>query len=125
MSLGLLEEHGAGAFICGRDRFAREILPREDAAGVFATVDCADLFADVALPCLITFYIHPENGAEGSEDLLVTARSSREGLTDPALAREVADAMRVASAYVNTIGALSVGPLRVEAGSPRTRPASP
>ncbi len=57
MSLALLEDHGVGAFICGRDRFAREILSREDAGGVFATVECDDLFEDVALPCLIAFFV--------------------------------------------------------------------
>ena len=40
MSLALLAPQGVGAFICGRDRFRREVLSREDAAGVFAAVEC-------------------------------------------------------------------------------------
>ena len=58
MSLALLAPDGVGAFICGRDRFRRDVLTREDAAGVFATVECNDLFEGVALPCLIAFFVH-------------------------------------------------------------------
>lgn len=111
MSFALLEEQGAGAFICGRDRFAREILHGEQAAGAFATVECTDLFDGVALPCLIAFYVRPENRCEGSQGILVAARSSREGLTDPTLTSEIAHAMRAASLHVGAIAAPGPGPV--------------
>src|ERR1019366_7429740 len=63
-SLVMLPPEGVGAFICGRDLFRREVLPREDAAGVFATVECDDLFEGVELPCLIAFFV----GAEDRSD---------------------------------------------------------
>ena len=61
MSLALLAPQGVGAFVCGRDRFRREVLSREDAAGVFATVECNDLFDGVVLPCLIAFFVGPQD----------------------------------------------------------------
>jgi hypothetical protein len=110
MSLGLLDECGAGAFICGRDRFHREILPREDAAGVFATVECEDLFEGVALPCLIAFFLAPENRDDDSRGVLVNAQSTREHLGDPALREQLAQAMREASVYVSAAPA-GTGPV--------------
>ncbi len=88
MSLALLDEHGVGAFVCGRDRFAREILPREDAAGVVATVECEDLFDGVVLPCLIAFFLKPENRlADAPPRLELAAR--RDELADAALSASI------------------------------------
>jgi hypothetical protein len=59
MAISLLAEHDVGAFIAGRDRFLRDIVDRPDAAGVYALVECKDLFDGVGLPCLIAFFVHP------------------------------------------------------------------
>ncbi|MHB8533142.1 MAG: hypothetical protein ACYDC2_10520, partial [Solirubrobacteraceae bacterium] len=101
MCLALLAGHGAGAFICGRDRFRREILTREDAAGVFATVECPDLFDGVELPCLIAFFLSSENRAEGSVGLLVEASCSRAELGDTGLSSEIANSLVAAPDYVS------------------------
>ena len=82
MSLALLEENGVGAVICGRDRFDREVLTREDAAGVFATVECDDLFDGVRLAHLIAFYLHPENFDADSAGPRLTVQSSKDALDD-------------------------------------------
>jgi hypothetical protein len=65
MALALLAEHGAGAFIAGRDRFAREVLSRADAAGIFALVECDDLFEGTTLPTVIAFFVQPGNVRAG------------------------------------------------------------
>jgi SNF2 family DNA or RNA helicase len=59
MALALLEERGAGAFLAGRDRFMRDVMPREDAAGVYALVEADDLFEGVELPCVLAFFVAP------------------------------------------------------------------
>ncbi len=111
MGLALLDQYGAGAFICGRDRFHREVLARKDAAGVFATVECGDLFADVALPCLIAFFVAPENRDEDSAGVLVSAPSAKAALADETLRDELRHAMREASVYVDRVARPSGGPL--------------
>jgi hypothetical protein len=111
MSLGLLEPGGVGAFICGRDRFRREILQRDDATGVFATVECEDLFEGVALPVLIAFFVRPLDRDENSEGVLLAQESSREGLTDRELPRQLSDAMREASTIITNFSAREGGPL--------------
>lgn len=65
MCQGLLAPRGCGAFIAGRDRFLRDIAPRADAAGVYAVVECPDLFDGVALPCVIAFFVAAENRLHG------------------------------------------------------------
>jgi hypothetical protein len=60
MAIALLHDNGAGAFIAGRDRFRRSVMAREDAAGIYALVDCDDLFDEVALPCTIAFFVAPD-----------------------------------------------------------------
>lgn len=90
--LGLLDANGVGAFICGADRFHREILTREDAAGIFAVVECEDLFDKVELAHLIAFFVKPENTTRTGEPL--TLRSSRDDLADPTLQEQVRAAMR-------------------------------
>jgi hypothetical protein len=67
MAMGLLVADGCGAFITGRDRFIRDVATRPDAAGIYATVECEDLFDGVALPCLIAFFVAPENAASPRE----------------------------------------------------------
>jgi hypothetical protein len=61
MANALLTDYGAGAFIAGRDRFLREVVPRPDAAGVYALIECDDLFDGVELPCLLAFFVIAEN----------------------------------------------------------------
>lgn len=77
MALALLAETGAGAFIAGRDRFARHILPRSDAAGIYALVECGDLFEGVELASVIAFFVRPENVSSPREGgpLRLTAQS--------------------------------------------------
>ena len=110
MSLALLAPQGVGAFICGRDRFRREVLSREDAAGVFATVECDDLFDGVALPCLIAFFVGPEDRSDDG-GLLVEAEASKEELAERALSHEI------------KTGAAPRGPLLRSARSPARRSA--
>ncbi len=88
MSLALLAPEGVGAFICGRDRFRREVLSREDAAAVFAVVECEDLFDGVDLPCLIAFFVGPDDRSDDG-GLLVEAEASREELAERALSHEI------------------------------------
>ena len=101
MSLGLLEERGVGAFLCGRDRFAREIQSREDAGGVFAVVECDDLFDGVTLPHLIAFYLHPENYNHETSAKPLTIQSCRDELADPSLQEEIRDVLEQ-SGYVTS-----------------------
>ena len=110
MSLALLVPEGVGAFICGRDRFRREVLSREDAAGVFATVECNDLFEGVVLPCLIAFFVGPENRI-GDSGLVVEAKASKEELAEPALSGEIKDALRQAGHYLGAFSCPHVGPV--------------
>ncbi len=67
MAMALLAGNGAGAFIAGRDRFAREVLPRPDAAGIYALIECPELFERVALACTIAFFVAPDNVIEPRE----------------------------------------------------------
>lgn len=98
MSLALLAPEGVGAFISGRDRFRREVLSREDAAGVFATVDCEDLFDDTALPCVIAFFVRAEDRSDDG-GLLVQTEASKEELAERALSHEIKRALSDAGHY--------------------------
>jgi hypothetical protein len=111
MGLALMADEGVGAFICGRDRFRREIARREDAAGVFATVECEDLFDGVTLPCLIAFFVSAENRVDGRAAPLVELCASREELRDPALSDRVHDALIEAAAFVSPYAPPGEGPL--------------
>ncbi len=111
MSLALLAPDGVGAFICGRDRFRREVLSREDAAGVFATVECNDLFEGVALPCLIAFFVSPQERIGDGEGLVLEAESSKEELGERALSHEIKDALRQAGHYIGAFSPARVGPV--------------
>jgi hypothetical protein len=107
MSLALLAPQGVGAFICGRDRFRREVLSREDAAGVFATVECNDLFDGVDLSCLIAFFVGPQDRSDDG-GLVVEAEASKEELAERALSHEIKTALRQAGHYY--LGTLSCPP---------------
>jgi hypothetical protein len=95
MAMGLLDTSGAGAFIAGRDRFLRSVLPRDDAAGVYALVETDDLFDGVTLPCVLAFFVSPENviTEDGAGPLRLTAE--RAELPDLAQ-RIIAERERVA-----------------------------
>jgi hypothetical protein len=85
MAMGLLATGGAGAFIAGRDRFAREVLARPDAAGIYALIECDDLFEGVELPCTIAFFVAPDNAIEPREGEplhLAASRSELLGLAE-------------------------------------------
>ena len=111
MSLALLAPQGVGAFICGRDRFRREVLSREDAAGVFATVECDDLFEGVSLPCLIAFFVGPEDRSDDG-GLVFEAEASKEELSERALSHEIKTALRQAGHYyVGAFSPAQVGPV--------------
>ena len=57
-ALDLLAPFGQGAIILGRDRLAREILSRPEAAGIYAVADVeGELFDGVGLPCSIAFFV--------------------------------------------------------------------
>lgn len=67
-AVDLLAPFGQGAVISGRDRLFREVLPREEAKGVYAVVEVdGPLFdSSVAIPCAIAFFVKPEDLREGS-----------------------------------------------------------
>jgi len=67
MAIALLAPAGVGAFIAGRDRFTRDVDTRRDAAGVYALVECPDLFDGVELPCVIAFFVHPDQRLEAAQ----------------------------------------------------------
>jgi hypothetical protein len=103
MAMGLLSPDGCGAFIAGRDRFSREVASRPDAAGIYATVECDDLFEGVALPCLIAFFVAPENVAApraGGAVGLSARRGELEDLTDDIRAERARVAGYVAEPYL-------------------------
>lgn len=73
MSHTLLAEDGAGAFIAGRDRFLKDVLSREDASGVYAVVECSDLFEGVEMAVVIAFFVKAGKRTGGSEVLRITS----------------------------------------------------
>lgn len=85
IAMALLAEDGAGAFIAGRDRFMREVMPRADAGSIYATVECPDLFEAVSLPCLIAFFLAPgasEEPRQGGPLQISAAREELGGLAE-------------------------------------------
>jgi hypothetical protein len=108
MSLALLEATGVGALICGRDRFRREIQSRPDAAGVFATLECNDLFDGVVLPTVIAFFMQPEN--RSGHGVIVEVESRASELSDPGLASQLKTALRQAAERLDSVPVVSVGP---------------
>ncbi|MGN6258313.1 MAG: SNF2-related protein [Solirubrobacterales bacterium] len=103
MATTLLAGYGAGAFVAGRDRFAREVMSRKDAAGVYALVECPDLFEGVQLPCVIAFFLRADNAAEPRSGGPLSLTAEREELVD--LAEEIrAERERVAGYVVSYPG---------------------
>ncbi len=113
MSLALLKPLGVGAFICGSERFAREILTRQDAAGAFATVACHDLFDGVELPCMIAFFLQPENRGDYSTGVTLALESDLAGLAESDLQQELSEALERASLQASAPGRRWGGPLSV------------
>jgi hypothetical protein len=79
-ALGLLEERGQGLLIAGRDRYHREIEPLPEAAGVWCTIDCDDLFDGTALPVTLAFFVQPANRREAETLRLGAERMGLAGL---------------------------------------------
>ncbi len=98
MANTLLAEEGAGSFIAGRDRFARQVLSRPDAAGVYALIECEDLFDGVELPCVVAFFVLADNVEEPREGGPLCLTSSREDL--PGLAEEIREERERVASYV-------------------------
>jgi hypothetical protein len=85
MAGALLDERGAGVFVAGRDRFMREVMPCPDAAGVYALLECADLFEGVELPCAVAFFVPAgavESPREGGPLRLRLSRAELPGLAE-------------------------------------------
>jgi SNF2 family DNA or RNA helicase len=55
----LLSHDGQLIFVCGRDRFYRQIANLPEAAGIYAVVECDDLFEGTTIPCVVAFGINP------------------------------------------------------------------
>lgn len=92
----LLASDGCGMFVAGRDRFAREIAGREDAAGVYALVDLEeDLFDGVALPIVLVWFVHPEAHAHPRDGGPLRLTAGRDQLAALA-SRLLAERQRVA-----------------------------
>lgn len=87
MANALLADRGAGAFIAGRDRFCRDVLSRPDAAGVYALIECDDLFDGVELPCAIAFFVLVGNIGEPRDGGSLRLSAPREQL--PGLAEQI------------------------------------
>jgi hypothetical protein len=72
----LLSEDGQYVFVCGAKRFYDRIAKLEEASGVYAVVECEDLFDNVTIPCVVAFGIHPSlrshDGKQGFEKRKLT-----------------------------------------------------
>jgi hypothetical protein len=79
-ALGLMEERGQGLLIAGRDRYHRELEPLTEAAGVWCTIDCDDLFDGTELPCTLAFFVQPGNRNQADTLRLAAPRAALEGL---------------------------------------------
>jgi predicted RNA methylase len=90
MCLALLAVDGIGAFIAGRDRLGREILDRPGANGIFAVIECPDLFPGVTVPPVIALYIHNDRRKPGGR---VTATRTVDELGDADLLAELREAL--------------------------------
>lgn len=98
MANALLAERGAGAFIAGRDRFCRDVMSRPDAAGVYALLECKDLFEGVELPCLIAFFVLAEEIEEPREGGPLRLEASREELAG--LAEQIREERLEVAGYI-------------------------
>lgn len=66
-AMRLLTDQGQLAFIAGRDRFYRQITDLSEASGIYAVIECDDMFPGTTLPSVLAFGIHPNNRAPSSE----------------------------------------------------------
>ncbi|MCP9491200.1 MAG: SNF2-related protein [Solirubrobacteraceae bacterium MAG38_C4-C5] len=94
-ALGLLDDHGQGLLIAGRERFARELAGRPEAHGVYATVDCDDLFDGVALPCVLAFFVAPAQRTTRAALAVQAPRAQLGDLADEVIAAREQRASRV------------------------------
>jgi len=54
----LLDDSGQLIFVCGRDRFYRQIEKLDENASTYAVIECDNLFDNVTIPCVVAFAIH-------------------------------------------------------------------
>lgn len=82
--LGLLEDDGLGVLLAGRDRYDRQIAGAPEARGVYAVIECEDLFDGVVLPCVIAFFVQPHQRKDDAPApaRTKTTRAELTGLTD-------------------------------------------
>ncbi|WP_170178770.1 helicase-related protein [Solirubrobacter pauli] len=57
--LGVMEADGLGVLIAGQGRYDRQIAGAPEARGVYAVIECDDLFDGVVLPCVMAFFVQP------------------------------------------------------------------
>lgn len=60
MALRLLDTDGQFAFIAGKGRFHKYIANKPDASGIYAVIECPDLFEGTVTEAVIAFGVHPE-----------------------------------------------------------------
>ncbi|MBA2726505.1 MAG: hypothetical protein H0U53_10985 [Actinobacteria bacterium] len=63
----LLSENGQLVFVAGRDRFYRQVMALNEAKGIYAVIECDDMFEGVTIPCVMAFGINPGNRSAGDE----------------------------------------------------------
>lgn len=73
----LLDGRGQAAFICGRDRFDREIAAHPEANAIWAKIEVNDLFEGVGLACVVCLMVGPEIAAERLADGWVDVKATR------------------------------------------------
>ena len=68
----LLAEDGQYIFVCGKNRYERQIAPLPENEGTYAVIECDQLFEGTREPCVILFGIHPGNRAVAQHGPLET-----------------------------------------------------
>lgn len=78
--LKLLGRYGQAAFICGRDRYSKEIARLPEAKHVWAKIEVDDFFDGVELPCVLCLVVGESLIKDGQETLTISgiARSELE-----------------------------------------------
>ncbi len=79
--LKLLGRYGQAAFICGRDRYTKEIAPLPEAKHVWAKIEVEDYFEGVELPSVQCFVVGESFEKEG-QNILTIEGVRREELAD-------------------------------------------
>lgn len=106
MMMRLLDGNGGGIFICGRDRYNREVAPLPEARGVWAQIEVDDLFEGVTLPCVVSFVVGLDFAASVELSDVHKVKSTRAemiGLGD-ALNEQAARLMNQRYRYRYTVG---------------------